>query len=132
MTKHSEESNEGAGEAQLPTERSESGKTIKSNNKAAYSQPSSPKPPKTNRASYGKHVYVLCSACHHLVPLLGSWVQVGAWGMLTVVEDTGGTPRGLVSGGVLHATTEDAPPPCVSLGPSGPKTPHRGPVGHLR
>ena len=53
-------------------------------------------------------------------------------GLLRVVEDTGGTPRGLVSGGVLHATTEDAPPPCVSLGLSGPKTPLMGLVGRLR
>ena len=35
-------------------------------------------------------------------------------------------PRGLVSGGVLHATTEAAPPPCVSLGPSGTKDPLNG------
>ena len=51
MATGSEGPSEGAGEAQLPTKSSESGGTIKSNKKAAYSQPSSPKTPKTIPAS---------------------------------------------------------------------------------
>ena len=55
-------------------------------------------------------------------PYWGAGCRLAFWELLRVEEDTGGTSRGLVSGGVLHSTTEDAPPLCVSLGPSGPKT----------
>ena len=79
MAKGSEDPNEGVGEAQLPTERSESRGNDQEQRKGSLQPAKQPQAAKTNKTSYGRHVYVLCSTCHHPVPLLGSWVQVGAW-----------------------------------------------------